>query len=96
MKEFLTKIWNNRVFAQIFRTKIGLAGFSFVWMSLWFGIYGSSANTAEWPMWMAMPGLAYLVGLTLVMMAYGWVINPLRDWRERKKRREEYENNSNG
>jgi hypothetical protein len=33
----------------------------------------------------ALPGMAYLAIMTLVMLAYAWIINPIRDLREKKK-----------
>ena len=42
----------------------------------------------DWAFWMAIPGLLYIVGLTLVMIAYAWVINTIREYKENKKLKE--------
>ena len=34
--------------------------------------------------------LSYPVGLTLVMMVYGWIINPIREWKKIKQMKEQY------
>lgn len=65
------------------RTKIGLFVTSFIWSSSWIGVYNNS--TQEWPFWMAVPGFIYMLGLFSVMMAYAWVINPIRDRKQRKE-----------
>ena len=43
--------------------------------------------SGDWAYWTAMPGIAYMFGLTLVGIAYAWVINPIREYRENKKRK---------
>lgn len=85
MKSFFLAIWNNRWFAQIFRTNMGRLVFSFMWASAWMGVYNNVES--EWPFWVAMVGIVHILVLFLIMMAYAWVINPLRDYRERKNRK---------
>lgn len=36
--------------------------------------------------WIMILGIMILLGYTIVMMAYAWVINPLRELKERKKK----------
>jgi len=68
-------------------TKLGWCVISFIWMAIFLLI--DSNVDAEWPFWVAMLGAAYLFGLTLVMIAFAWVINPIREYKENKKLREE-------
>ena len=56
---------------------------AFLWMILWIGI--SNWFEANWAFWVGMLGAAYLVGITLVMIVYAWIINPIREWKDRKK-----------
>jgi hypothetical protein len=74
---------NNKIkhwLLQIFATKIGLLAVS-VFLILIFGILGNKYEWAETAMkicWL------YPIGLALVMIAYAWVINPIRDYKARK------------
>ena len=74
-----TKHW----LLQIFATKIGLLAVSVV-LILVFGILGNKYERAATIMYLAW---IYPIGLALVMMAYAWVINPIRDYKERKKKK---------
>lgn len=74
-----TKHW----LLQIFATKIGLLAVSVV-LILVFGILG---NKYEWAATIMYLAWIYPIGLALVMMAYAWVINPIRDYKERKKKK---------
>lgn len=67
-------------------TKLGWLLISFGWLGLFLGI--DNQIEGSWAFWTAMPALAYITGLTLVMIAYAWVINPIREYRENKKLRE--------
>jgi formate/nitrite transporter FocA (FNT family) len=68
-------------FLQIFATKIGLLAVSVV-LIIVFGILGDKYEWAETAM---MFSWLYPIGLTLVMMVYAWIINPIRDYKERKQ-----------
>jgi len=67
-------------------TKLGWLLISFIWV----GVFMAIDNNVEgdWAFWMAIPGLLYIVGLTLVMIAYAWVINTIREYKENKKLKE--------
>jgi len=69
-------------------TKLGWLLISFAWMALFLAIDNNIESS--WAFWVATPAIAYMVGLTLVMIAYAWVINPIREHKEDKKIREEY------
>ena len=79
----LDKIKNSLFWAT--HTKLGWFLISFVW-SATFMIVDNNIS-GDWAYWTAMPGIAYMFGLTLVGIAYAWVINPLREYRENKKRK---------
>ncbi len=64
-------------------TKLGWFIISFLWTALFIGI--DSNVEGNWAFWLAMPGVAYMLGLTLVLIAYAWVINPIREYKENKK-----------
>lgn len=68
----------------LFTTKLaGLAvSFFFMFIFAFLSKYYDWANIMVYICWV------YPIGLALVMFAYGWVINPLRDYKERKKKRE--------
>ena len=67
-------------------TKLGWLLISFGWLALF--MYINDNVEGSWAFWVATPALAYIVGLTLVMIAYAWVINPIREYKENKKLRE--------
>lgn len=72
-----TKQW----LLQIFTTKLGLLAVSVV-LILVFGILG---NKYEWAATVMKICWLYPIGLALVMFAYAWVINPIRDYKARKQ-----------
>lgn len=71
-------------------TKLGWLILSFVWIAIFLIIDDNIES--NWAFWTALPGFAYIVGLFLVMVAYAWVINPIREYKENKKLRDENKN----
>ena len=69
---------------QIFATKIGWLAITLL-LAIVFGILGNYYDWAAIAMYIC---FLYPVGLTLVMIVYAWIINPLRDYKERKKFKE--------
>jgi uncharacterized membrane protein len=65
------------------KTKMGWMLISIVWFIV-FRIIDTNIES-DWAFWVSMPAAAYLVGLFLVMMAYAFVINPIRDYKEKEK-----------
>ena len=39
----------------------------------------------DWWLWIGRAGIALLLGETLIMMVYAWIINPIRERRNKKK-----------
>ena len=72
-------------FKWLTHTKLGWLLISFIWLGI-FMIIDDNIES-NWAFWTAMPALVYIVGLCLVMIAYGWVINPIREYKETKKLR---------
>jgi ABC-type bacteriocin/lantibiotic exporter with double-glycine peptidase domain len=66
-------------------TKLGKLIYS---LALAFGCFGL-ANVWDFMFYVGWVFMLYPLGLFCVMMAYAWVINPIRDWKETKKMREE-------
>lgn len=56
---------------------------AFIWTIAWIGL--GSWLDIEWPFWVGMIGVAFIVVLTLLMIAHAWVINPIRDWKKRRE-----------
>jgi len=81
MKKFFRLIW-----VYIVHTKIGKLVLSLL-LAFIFGVLAENTEV-EWFDYAMYAMLVYPVGLTLVMIAYAWVINPLRDLKERRKERE--------
>lgn len=79
----LDKIKNTLFWAT--HTKLGWFLISFVWLAIFMIIDDNIEG--DWAYWVAMPGIAYMFGLILVAIAYAWVINPIREYRENKKRK---------
>ena len=65
------------------KTKMGWLIISAIWFAV-FRIIDSNIES-DWAWWVSMPAAVYLVGLFLVMMAYAWVINPLREYKNKEK-----------
>lgn len=66
-------------------TKLGKLIYSLVLAFSCFGL----ANVWDFMFYVGCVFMIYPLGLFCVMMAYAWVINPIRDWKETKKMREE-------
>lgn len=65
---------NQFMLKQIFCTKIGWL-FICLFLSLVFGIL---ANWIDWCQTAMFVSLIYPIGLTIVMIVFAWIINPLR------------------
>jgi hypothetical protein len=68
-------------------TKLGWLIISAIWFSV-FKLIDNSIES-DWAFWVSMPAGLYILGLTLVMIAYGWIINPIREYKENKKFKEQ-------
>lgn len=62
---------------QIFCTKVGWLAVCMVGTVL----FGTLTNWYDWAVYPMFACLAYCVGLGLVMMAFAWIINPIRKMR---------------
>lgn len=69
---------------QIFATKIGWLAISLL-SAITFGVLSNWYDWAEIPMFISW---VYPVVLTLIMIVYAWIINPIRDYKETKKLKE--------
>ena len=67
-------------------TKLGWFILSFIWTAIFMLI--DSNIESNWAFWVAVPAMAYMFGLTMVAIAYAWVINPIREYKANKKFRE--------
>jgi hypothetical protein len=74
------------IFIQIFCTKIGWLFFCLL-LTIIFGILANYYDWCEIAMFIC---FIYPVVLTLIMIVYAFVINPLRDYKENKKIKEQY------
>jgi len=74
------------VLVQIFCTKLGWLLLT-LFLSIVFGVLANYIDWCEYAMFIC---LSYPVGLTLVMMVYGWIINPIREWKKIKQMKEQY------
>ena len=68
-------------FVQLFCTKLGLLLVTLL-LALGFGLLSTYYFWAEIAMYVS---LIYPVALLLIMIAYAWVINPVREYKENKK-----------
>jgi hypothetical protein len=78
---FLDKVWEYVAY-----TKIGKLIASLILAFSSFAL----ANVLDSMFYVGLVFMIYPIGLFCVMMAYAWVINPIRDWKETKKMKEEY------
>lgn len=76
VKTFFKSIWETKIGKLI--ASFVLAVISFALSDLWDFMY-----------WVGCIFMLYPLGLFCVMVAYAWVINPIREWKENKKAREE-------
>jgi len=83
VKEILKKGWN-----YVYTTKIGklIASFALAAICLFL------SEIWDFMYYVAMAFMAYPFGLTLVMIAYAWVINPMKDWKESQKAKNAVQN----
>ncbi len=77
MKEKLKK-----TLLQIFGTKIGWL-FVSLFLTVIFGVLSNFYDWAEIPMFIS---LIYPVGLSLVMIVYAWIINPINEQKNKGKK----------
>lgn len=77
MKEKLKK-----TLLQIFGTKIGWLFIS-LFLTVIFGVLSNFYDWAEIPMFIS---LIYPVGLSLVMIVYAWIINPINEQKNKGKK----------
>lgn len=70
-------------FFWLTHSKIGWVLISFVWFCIFTAIDRNVQG--PWAYYLSLPALAYIVGLVLIQFAYGWVINPIRERKNRKK-----------
>lgn len=68
---------------QIFATKIGWLGVSLLSAI----VFGVLANNHEWAYWPAMLSWVYPIIFALIMFVYGWILNPIRRYREQKMKK---------
>ena len=83
---FLDKVWEYVAY-----TKIGKLIASLILAISSFAL----ANVLDSMYYVGLVFMIYPVGLFCVMMAYAWVINPIRDWKETKKMKEDYKKELN-
>jgi uncharacterized transporter YbjL len=76
VKEILKKAWD-----YVYETKIGKLIASFLLASICLFL----SEIWDFMYYVAMAFMAYPFGLTIVMIAYAWVINPMKDWKESQK-----------
>lgn len=89
-KNILSKL--KRFFKWLVLTNLGRIFLASLW-TIFFIILDNllwkySNNYNGWLIWFIMIGITYLTGVTLVMIAYAWIINPIRDWKEKKKKQD--------
>lgn len=73
---------------QIFATKIGWLAISLL-SAITFGILGNYYEWAETAMFIS---FIYPVVLTLIMIVYAWIINPIRSYKDTKAMKEKFKN----
>lgn len=69
----------KQFFLQLFATKIGWLLISII-LIITFGIL---SNWYYWAQFALGISCIYPLGLCLVMIAYAWIINPIREWRKK-------------
>lgn len=84
----------KQILVQIFCTKIGWLLLTLC-LAVIFGVLAENFD-CEWCDIVMYVCFLYPVGLTLVMIAYGWVINPIRDRKESKRMAEQYKKDNDG
>jgi len=68
-------------------TKLGWLIISFLWIGT-FMIVDDNIES-NWAFYVALPGFAYITVLFLIMITYAWIINPIRDYKETKRLKDE-------
>ena len=71
-----------KVLNWLVTTKLGWLIISFIWMGISMIVDANVESNIG--LYMAIPALGYIVVLTLVMLVYAWIINPLNDRKKSK------------
>lgn len=66
---------------QIFATKIGWLALTLL-SAVLFGVLSNWFDWAQLPVFIC---LIYPFGLTIILIVYAWIINPIKDWKQNKK-----------
>lgn len=69
-------------------TKLGWLIISMIWGGIFLVI--DNTQDSYWALILAAPAVLYAVGLFLVMMVYAYILNPLREYKETKKIKDQY------
>ena len=81
----------KKTLLQIFATKIGWVFIS-IFLLVIFGIFSTNStiidNGYKWCNYAMIPPALYLLTLTVIMITYAWIINPIRAYKENKKEKE--------
>jgi len=77
-------------FKWLILTNLGRVILSFTWLLSFLTVdrileYNSENYDTSWAFWVAMIGVTYLIGFIMVAIVYAWVINPINDYKSRKK-----------
>lgn len=75
-------------------TNIGRMVLAFVWFLIFWRIdarlsYNNSYN--GWAFWLYLIGVAYWLVFILILLIFAWIINPIKEHKEMKEAKEEYE-----
>jgi membrane protein DedA with SNARE-associated domain len=57
---------------------------AFVWAAIFQGLANYFQNEILW--YIGSIGLTYLIGTVIVLIIFAWIINPIRDYKMKKKK----------
>lgn len=69
-------------------TKLGWLIISMIWGGIFLVI--DNTQDSYWALILAAPAVLYAVGLFLTMMVYAYILNPLKEYKETKKIKDQY------
>lgn len=73
----------KNIWSFLIGSKFGWVILGFIWMAIFLTI--DNIFDADWAFYTGMIGVAFNFVMTIIFIIYAWIINPIREYKERKK-----------
>jgi len=82
----------KRFFKWLVLTNLGRMLVAFLWVITFIGIDKGFEPDNHWAFWVSLVGQIYFCGFILIAIVFAWIINPIREYKEMKKIKEDMKN----